>query len=308
MKKPLSKKAKIALISVASVILLIGLGLLSFVFYILDFNAHPKATFDISYAKVTDDITVMNFNVRCISPEDLGEKTWFERAPRVIAQIAENEPDIICFQEVTHVHQGFLKNALKGYGYTIKYRGVGALSEATPIYYNLKKFELVSDGGFWLSPTPNKMSKGWGAAMKRVCSYVVLRQKSDGKEFAVFNTHLDHVSELARVNGIKLVLDKIKELGDLPSMLLGDMNALYGSDTYNAAIESFDDSREVAKTTEENRNTFHNYGKKSGDSAIDYCFLLKDKFDVDFYHVLAEKVNGEFASDHYALKIILKLK
>ena len=46
------------------------------------------------------------------------------------------------------------------------------------------------------------MSKDWGAAHYRICSYVILKDNTTGKEFVVFNTHLDHESEEARINGI----------------------------------------------------------------------------------------------------------
>lgn len=307
MKGKLSKRGKIAIISIASVIAFVGLGFGSFGLYIVDFNAHPSVTFDISYKTQTPDITAMNFNVRCLAFEDLGDKTWFNRAPLIITQIAQNDPDIICFQEVTHIHEGYLNKALKGYGKVTKYRQNGLLAESTPIYYNLNKFDLVDSGGFWLSKTPEKMSKDWGSRY-RVCAYAILEQKSDKRRFVVFNTHLDDKSEEARIKGIELVISKIKEFGNMPAMLFGDMNDAYGSPTYIAAAEAFDDSREIASTTEPNRNTYHAYGKKETNSAIDYCFLSKDCFDVSLYHVIAEKVYGKYASDHYAVKVVLRLK
>ena len=304
----MKKSVKITLIVVASVVIAVALALSIFYAYLLYFNAHPKSTYDVSTKQDDGYITVMNFNVRCLTPEDLGEKTWFKRADRIIKQISDVQPDIICFQEVTPNHENYFKNALKGYQNVIKYRQSGPFGEATPVYFNENKFELLNQDNFWLSETPEKKSKGWGAANYRICSLAKLKEKATGKEFAVFNTHLDHKSELARINGIQLVLDKIKEYGDMPSMLLGDMNSFPDSETYNKATASFDDSRIVAEHSEENRSTWQKYGKVEEGMAIDYCFVSPNEFDVYSYHVLAEQVDGGFASDHYALVIKLNLK
>lgn len=304
MKKPI----KITLITVASILIAAALAVAIFAIYTAVFNKHPKATYDVSTKQDDGYVTVMNFNVRCLSPEDLGEKTWFKRAERVIKQIASVQPDIICFQEVTPFHEKYFENALKGYQKVIMYRTGGPFGEATPIYFNEAKFELQDSESFWLSETPEKKSKGWGAANYRVCSCAVLKEKTSQKVFAVFNTHLDHKSEAARINGIQLVLDKIEERGDLPAMLLGDMNSSPDSQTYEKATASFDDSRVVAELSEPNRSTWQKYGKVEENYAIDYCFVSPGKFDVHSYHVLAEQVDGQYASDHYALVIKLNLK
>ena len=49
-------------------------------------------------------------------------------------------------------------------------------SEGCPIFYSTEKFELEDKGSFWLSETPEVMSKDWGAACYRVCSYVILKE------------------------------------------------------------------------------------------------------------------------------------
>lgn len=299
---------KISLIVITCILGIAILGFSTFIFYILGFNDHPSITYDVSTKSASEDITVMNFNVRCVAPQDVGDKSWFVRAPLVMKQISQTEPDIICFQEVTQIHQGYLDNALQGYGSVYKYRNKG-YAESTPIYYSSAKFKLIDSGGFWLSETPDKQSKGWGAANYRVCVYAILEQLSNGERLVVFNTHLDHESELARINGIQLVLEKIAEFGNYPSMLIGDMNSYAGSTTYKSATESFVDSRTVAEQTMDSF-TFNDWGEdKSLEAygAIDFCFLSKSDFNVSEYSVLNQKVDGKYASDHFALKIVMSL-
>lgn len=304
----MKKVLKISLIAFSCIAVAAAVTPLVFGAYVLIFDSLPKTVYDVSAKRDDGVVTVMNFNVRSLTGTDTGDKSWFCRADRIIRQIAEVQPDIICFQEMTLFHEDYFLHALKGYDKVVKYREKGIMGEATPIYFNKSKFYKSNESSFWLSETPDKMSKSWGAAYYRICSSVVLTNKGTGKSFAVFNTHLDNKSELARVNGIQLVLDKIEEYGSLPSMLLGDMNSYPDSETYKKATENFADSRLVAAESEENRGTWHNYGRTVRRYAIDYCFVTPDAFDVKYYHVLAEKVDGKYASDHYALVVKLNLK
>lgn len=156
-----------------------------------------------------DEITLMSCNVRCFALDDLFKKSWFYRADLIASNISQVQPDIIGFQEVTWLHYGYLQEIMPGYDSVITYRDDFILSEGCPIFYRTDKFELIDKGSFWLSETPDVMSKDWGSAYYRICSYTILKQKSNGKSFVVFNTHLDNVSDQARIKGISVVLKKI---------------------------------------------------------------------------------------------------
>ena len=134
----------------------------------------------------SDTVTVVSANARCIALEDLGEKNWFGRAPLLIENLRSAEPDVICFQEVTSIHYMYFKKVLSGYGSVIRYRDlIPVLSEGCPVFYSTERFDLVKSGSFWLSETPEKMSKDWNSGSYRICSYVVLSQKSDGKQVSL---------------------------------------------------------------------------------------------------------------------------
>ena len=161
-------------------------------------------------------ICVMSANVRCYSPTDLGRKSWLYRADLLLRDVAAEQPDVIGFQEVTALHYRYLTRNLQGYASVIAYRDRSLLSEGCPVFYNTLRFTLRDKGSFWLSETPERSSKDWGAAFPRVCSYVILTENATGRDFVVFNTHLDHVSDEARIRGIGVVLDKLRQFGDLP--------------------------------------------------------------------------------------------
>ena len=269
--------------------------------YLLD-----KDNYSAAAKEETDVITVVSANVRCLSPEDLFKKSWFYRAPLLIQTLKSAAPDIIGFQEVTPVHKQYLDKALRGFGSVLLYRDDSLIHESCPIYYSESKFDLIDKGGFWLSETPDVMSKGWGAAFNRVCSYVILAQKTDGKQLVVFNTHLDNVSEEARINGIKLVLQTIEQFGGMPSIIMGDFNTGENTETYRAAVSLFNDAKYQTEDTDSGA-TYQGYGQSLNDENLDYFMLSKTGIETLSYKVLRDTYDGVYPSDHFPIRLDMKL-
>ena len=254
-----------------------------------------------------DEITIMSTNVRYIAPEDILTKSWFNRASLIAEDVGSVMPDIIGFQEATFVHYSYLKGLMDGYDSEMAYRDNFILSEGCPIFYRTDRFEKVEGGSFWLSETPEVMSKDWGSEHYRICVYVILRDRFTDKQFAVFNTHLDHTSDEARINGIGVVLDKIAEFGDLPSFLMGDLNAKENSKTIQSTKEVFDDAKLVADVTDDSP-TFHGWGKAADPRRIDYIMISKGDATVSEYGVVDNIHDGVYSSDHSSIFVKAKLK
>ena len=252
-----------------------------------------------------DEFAVMSYNIRCWTFMDLGKKSWPYRAELVLDTIASHAPDVIGLQEVTSGQYSFFKKALVHYESVIQYRDNSPLSEGCPIFYNALRYQLEESGSFWLSQTPDVMSKDWGAAHYRICSYVVLADRESGGRMVVFNTHLDHVSDEARIKGIGVVLDKIGDLGGLPAIVMGDLNAPESADTYRALTENFEDTKYLADTTMQS-NTYHNWGAEMGASPIDYIMLSRGDFEAYSYAVDTRSYNGVYPSDHFPVCAVLR--
>lgn len=252
------------------------------------------------------EVRVMNYNVRCLSPLDLGEKNWFYRADLIIDSIGKEAPGIIGFQEVTTWQYDYLCETLTGFDSVITYRDEAFNSEGCPIFYQTELYSLIDKGSFWLSETPDVMSKDWGAAHYRICSYVILKDNATSKEFVVFNTHLDHVSDEARINGIGVVLDKIAEFGGLPAVLMGDLNAEESSETYRSATEHFLDAKYQTENTMTSC-TYQNWGEALDRNCIDYVMVSFSGFTVNSYKVVTDTYNGVYTSDHFPLSVNLTL-
>ena len=254
-----------------------------------------------------ESMTIMSANVRYIAPEDLFNKSWFYRADLILDDIDSVHPDIIGFQEATFVHYDYLKRVMAGYDSEMAYRDNFILSEGCPIFWRTDRYEKIDSGSFWLSETPEVMSKDWGSEHYRICVYVILKDLTTGKEFAVFNTHLDHTSDLARINGIKVVLDKITEFGDIPAYLMGDLNAKEDSETIQSTKDSFDDAYKIAEKSDDSP-TFHGWGEAADPRRIDYIMISKGDAEVSEYAVIDNLHGDIYSSDHSAIYIKTTLK
>lgn len=250
---------------------------------------------------------VMSFNIRMDAQDDVGKRDWSYRKALVVKTIEQEAPDVIGFQEVMPKPYNYLCQSLKGYGSIITYRDDSPEPEGCPVFYKEERYEVKEKDSFWLSETPEKMSRDWDSGCYRICSYALLADKLTGKEFLVFNTHLDNASEEARIKGIRVVLDKIAEVGNVPAVLMGDFNAIEDSETYRSAMESFLD---VKYQTEQTMTgcTYQEWGEKLDDECIDYIMISKEGFKVDSYRVVTDTYDGVYASDHFPIVSELTLK
>ena len=113
-----------------------------------------------------DSLVIMSANIRRrekfinFNKMDMGIHRWWKRAQYYLENIKTVAPDILGAQEVQAGQYEFLTEHLVGYGSVVAYRDKkGARSESCPIFYNEKRFELLDSGTFWLSDTPDQMSK-----------------------------------------------------------------------------------------------------------------------------------------------------
>ncbi len=299
MKKMIFKILRITLFSLLALVLVVEL------FYLPRYWG--RRTEIVPAENTGEELTIMSANVRCYSPTDFFKKSWFYRADLLSGDIAEVAPDVICFQEVQDLHYNYLENVMPEYDSIVAFRDKSIIREGCAIFYRSDRFEKIEEGYFWLSETPDVMSKDWGSAHYRVCVYACLKDLNTGKEFIVFNTHLDHKSEEARIKGIEVVLDKIAELEGRPAFLMGDMNAHENSKTIKSTKESFDDALKIAASVTGTDYTYNNWGDPEAGDRIDYILIGKGSATVSEYHVVDNSRGGIYSSDHCPIYIKTKI-
>lgn len=266
-----------------------------------------RPNYDITQIASSDVITVVNANIRGFDQDDKGDTHWFVRAPLLVKTLRKAAPDVLAMEEVSKVQYDYLKKALKGYGNEIMYPDEGAFAGGVALFYNTAKFSLVKTGSFWVSETPEQRSLGWDADCIRGCVFMVLQQKSDGKSFAVFGTHLDHKGSEARVKGIELIAERMGEFGDLPCILTGDLNfgAEYGK-AYRTATAYFKDAKYCAADSDDG-TTWHGWEITDYVEIDDYFFISKAGIDVQQYRILRDSYDGVYPSDHYPIMMKMTL-
>ena len=302
----MKKVLKGTLIAVLCLILAALLVLSGMLFWHYPKFASERRTLSIPAGEGPEN-KIMSYNLRCLTPLDTGEKSWFYRAGYVLQDIEQEAPGIIGFQEATRWQYQFLVESLPDHDSVITYRDGAFNSEGCPIFYHTGRYTLVDKGSFWLSETPEVMSKDWGAACYRITSYVILTDNSTGKDFVVFNTHLDHVSDEARIEGMGVILDKIAQFGGLPAVIMGDLNAQEDSATILAATEHFLDARYAAEETVDTY-TYQNWGNFSVARRIDYFMISKSGIKPLSYAVLDQPRDGVWSSDHSPIVLTMVLE
>lgn len=248
------------------------------------------------------DIRVVSFNLRCTGA---GKTGVTYREPLLTAQLEECKADSMGFQEANLIWLQKLGEDLSDYDYVGVTRFDGdVLGEANPIFYLKDKYSAVDYGTFWLSKMPSFVgSKSWGSAYPRVCTWVLLENKETKERYIHFNTHLDHISEKARTEQAKVVLSKIKKYIDkYPVVLTGDFNDTVTSDMYKEVSAVLTDSRLAAPVTSD-KITYHDYG--AAQELIDFIFV-NTKITPLVYHVIDDKINDTYLSDHYGIYVDLK--
>lgn len=261
-------------------------------------------------------LNVMSFNIRYDTPKD-SLNNWKYRKDRAANAVRFYDADILGTQEVLVNQLADLKERLPEYVAI----GVGRedgkeKGEYSALFFKKDRFEEIESGTFWLSETPEVAgSRGWDGACRRVATWARLNDRKSGKTILALNTHLDHVGKVARREGINLIFQKVKELGQGADIIVtGDFNSTPDSDVVKHITNPDDpdhlnDSKALAKVVYGPSWTWHNFGKLPYNERLllDYVFISGD-IDVERYGVLAETENNEFLSDHAPILVTLNLK
>src|SRR6218665_93135 len=267
-------------------------------------------TISFSSAISAQSLKLMTYNIRLDVASD-GENSWSDRKEYWASQMNFYEPDIFGIQEALPNEVTDITALLPKYNYTgIGRDGIGK-GESSNIFYKKDRFKVLDQNTFWLSENPGQISKGWDAALNRVCTYALFRDNKTKKTFWVFNTHLDHIGELARTNSIQLILSKIKELNakKYPVFFMGDFNSEPNEERIVNLKNEMSDSSEISEERPFGpTGTFNAFQHNEAvTKRIDYIFLSKDNaYKVKKYAVLSDSKDLKYPSDHFPVYIELR--
>ncbi len=268
-----------------------------------------------SSGRSQQDLRAMTFNIRLDLASDAAN-AWPYRKAMVAALILREAPDILGMQEVLLPQKRDLEAALPGYEMIGVARDDGReAGEFSPLAWRRDRFEMLRSGTFWLSPTPAAPSKGWDAALPRIATWAVLRDRTTGRRLRVLNTHFDHVGREARLNSAAIIARWVAEGPDraLPAIVLGDFNADPESEPYRRLAEDraagLRDARIATRAPPYGPpGTFTGFDiTKAPALPIDHIFITP-AFTVERYAVITQHWGGRLPSDHYPVVADLRLE
>lgn len=260
-------------------------------------------------------LRVMTLNIRYDNPLD-SINAWPQRAGQVCDFILNENPDIIGMQEVLWRQYSLLDSTLADYGTAGVGREDGVRGgEFNPVFFRKDKFDLARTITFWLSETPDVPgSKGWGASLPRIVTWLELVRKDTHDHFFVFNTHFAHDSDSARIMSSEILMNEVSKIAEgFPFIITGDFNMLPDSRGY-AILTGPDESVPLLKDAYFSSDakpsgpsyTFNGFSDEQGSGRIDYIFV-SNLMKVLKHNTIIHKKGPVFLSDHWPVVADLRI-
>lgn len=263
----------------------------------------------ISSSFCQDNLKVMSFNIRYDNPND-GKNIWENRKNEMLEMLNYYQPTFIGLQEALLHQLNFIVRGLENFSFI----GVGRedgkeKGEFAPILFDTSRFNCIKQNTFWLSEADNIVSIGWDAALPRICTYGLFKEKATGKYFHIFNTHFDHIGDTARLMSAKLIIKKIDEFvgKDEKVILMGDFNCEIDSEPIKMIRQNLKYGADISQKGLYGPNgTFNGFEEnKIIDERIDFIFFKNIKV-LAYRHIDDRMKNNNFMSDHFPVLTELK--
>ena len=258
-------------------------------------------------AHAIDPLSVMSFNIRLPAESD-GVDYWETRKPLAVRMLREQQPDVIGLQELVKAQADYLVRELPQYAWFGRGREADGGGEHMGVFYRKDRLKVIESGDFWLSDTPDVAgSITWGHPHPRMVTWALFGQRSDGRRFYLFNTHLPYrdEDEAARLKGAQAIARHLATLpDDVPVVLTGDFNTTPDSDAHAVLAGTLQDAWTTAPRVEGIDATFHGFTGKA-DRRIDWIFVRGAQ--LESITSVTTRWNHRYPSDHFPLVATLRL-
>lgn len=239
------------------------------------------------------------------------------------------DADVILLQEVNAVWHGKLDSVFESLGYTLvaaagesnNTKNIAAKYNYTPIYYRADKLTLKASGYNHLQMAvlhpwvqdPTSKSYTWA----------LFEENATGKSFIAVSTHFSYNSDAVAANlyrtydaneivGLHATLKA--KYGDIPFVVMGDLNSKPGSEPLQALDAELDSAREGAavKVNMNYRTCETNFAQPtlSADGVagiIDHCYYSRNGIEPEYYETVISRCTWCY-SDHQPHVFEFRLK
>ncbi|HEY8173808.1 MAG TPA: endonuclease/exonuclease/phosphatase family protein, partial [Dehalococcoidia bacterium] len=212
---------------------------------------------------MTSTLRVMTFNVRGFHHQD-GANSWKHREALNIDTIQRCAADLIGFQETQGGNVRAYHDQLPEYHYMAwPWYDNEPPHAFNAISWRPDTLRPVDSGGFWLSETADRFSGSWNTDCIRCASWIKFACTESGATIVHLNTHIDHRSEQARVEGTRLIIDRLRDATTDGSgaIVTGDFNTPVGSAVYRMYEDAgFSDAFVIAGNDDNPSSAFTYHG------------------------------------------------
>jgi endonuclease/exonuclease/phosphatase family metal-dependent hydrolase len=264
----------------------------------------PPTTRQQSADSSNSDLTVVSFNILVDFGSSAEVPRWSERRELCVQLLKDSHAQLIGLQEPSPGQMKWLAEQLSAYE-VVLYRRTPT-DKGYPdaaLLYERERFEEKEHGHWWLSPTPEKVSTGFGNTLPRLVVWAQLRDRMTDKELIVFNTHFDNTmpSQARMAELCSRQFEKFTPRG-LPMLFIGDFNTdqkrgdysrlTSGGwrDSYTAAEQASDDGRDDRVATH------------LGGTRIDHIFYHGEGLTPVAWQRLESPDPARLLSDHYPIR------
>lgn len=289
----------------------------------------PSHNMDTAEYKPSMPLRLVSFNIRYATRRpDVGEQPWQVRCPKLCTQLrfitAGSQSPFVCLQEALYSQINDVQAELgSSWAHIGRGRGEGETDgEFSPVFYRTDVWQCIRSETRWLSPTPEKPSRGWDAALNRIVTMGEFSHRATDTRVVVMSTHFDHIGVTARNNSAKLLIKFAKEWssgkGSESSAVLigGDFNSSPDEEAYKTMTAPGSGMSDIADLIPESRRygnnlTYTGFGDPNeSPSRIDFLFIQEPRTaKIETFGVLANIFDDQIRlSDHRAVVADLDIK
>ncbi len=252
----------------------------------------------------------MSFNIRYGTADD-GADSWQFRRDLVFETIRDRDPDLLGIQEALAFQLTELAEALAGYERVGVGRDDGVdAGEFSAVMYRKERFELLDQGTFWFSDTPEVPgSTSWGNTVTRICTWVHLLDRNTGRGLYLYNVHWDHESQPSRERSAELLMKRIESRAspDDPVIVTGDFNAGESNPAFRYLIEQgLADTFRAVHPEAASVGTFNGFRGVVAGEKID-AVLVSDDWRIADAAIVRHNEAGRYPSDHFPVVALVQL-
>lgn len=250
---------------------------------------------------------MISFNIRVDNAAD-GTNVWRNRRDAVVTMIERERPMLLGLQEAQPHQITYLSEHCPDYAWYGLGRDTGKVPPATDsyaaeetmaVFWRTAELELLDKGTFWLSETPDRVSKGWDASYRRTCTWAGFRHKKSGPDLLFFQ-YAPRQRRQGRPRGVDQTARFTDEDDQFQTPGFGSLTADFNSNVTDACFAPLHvymrDARANAAVSDD-YPSWNGYGASTG--RLDHVFFSGDNCTAREFRTLRGDYGVPYISDHY---------